>query len=64
MARITDCTVIESTDLPFEGVAKSPKPARGVERLVGDPIKRKFLPLLQQRHLAAHAIRDGFAIGG
>src|SRR6478672_10971235 len=61
MARIANRAVIESADLPFEDIAKGPDAARSVERLVGNAIERKFLPLLQRRHLAAHAIHDRFA---
>src|SRR5215469_4867631 len=61
MARIANRAVIESADPPFEGVTKGPDAARSVERLVGNAIDRKFLPLLQRRHLAAHAIHDRFA---
>jgi len=61
MARIANRAVIESADLPLEGVAKGPDAARSVECLVGNTIDRKFLPLLQRRHLAAHAIHDRFA---
>src|SRR6516162_11212019 len=61
MARIANRAVIESTDLPLEGVAKGPDAARSVECLVGNTIDRKFLPLLQRRQLAAHAIHDRFA---
>src|SRR5262249_51350750 len=55
MARIANRAVIESADLPFEGVAKGPDAARSVKCLVGNAIDRKFLPLLQRRHLASHA---------
>src|SRR4051812_36763433 len=61
MAGIANRAVIESTDFPFQGVAKRPEPARGVERFVGYTIKRKLLPLFQRRHLAARAINDRFA---
>jgi 4-carboxymuconolactone decarboxylase len=62
MARIANRAVIESADLPFEGVAKGPDAARSVERLVGNAIERKFLPLLQRRHLAAHAYHFNLAL--
>jgi hypothetical protein len=44
-----------------EDVAKGPDAARGIERLIGNAIERKFLTLLQRRHLAAHAIDDRVA---
>src|SRR5262249_36252607 len=61
VAAMQNGEVIESTDPPFEGVAKGPDAARSVERLVRNAIDRKFLALLQRRHLAAHAIHDRFA---
>src|SRR5262249_56358870 len=58
MARIANRAVIESADPPFEGVAKGPDASRSVERLLRNAIDPTFLPLLQRRHLAAHAIHD------
>ncbi|KVK62828.1 hypothetical protein L905_20755 [Agrobacterium sp. TS43] len=61
MAGVTDGAVIHGPHLAFQRGAERAEAARGVERLVGNAVERKFLTFLQRRNGGKPAFDDRFA---